>query len=229
MSTLSPAGRFSRSTRRVGSTATLAIIGLSLAFAAGPAASVTRTPYNTNLVKNPGFEAGAATSGYQPVAVPNWSTYGNMTVVKYGAPDGFPTLAEGARISGGKKFFTFGTPPGASTTCFVPSIQTFTIRGRGAAIDAGRVQIDFQAYLGTYDSQPDTAVAELYFYDSTGNAATGGFKFTATQTDGRMLLNTGRRLVPSGMRIVRIRLMSTDTQGYCDAYFDRISVKLSLV
>ena len=227
MTTSSPAGVPIRATRRVGLAATLAVIGLTFTFAVMPAAAVTRTPYNMNLVKNPSFEAGSATGGYRWIAVPYWQTYGKMTVVKYGAPNGFPTLAEGARISGGKKFFTMGTPPDGSTTCFAVALQTIKIRGRAAAIDAGKVYVDFQAYLGTYDSQPDTAIAELFFYDSAGNFVADGFKFSATQTDGHMLRNIGRRVVPSGTRLARIRLMSKNTQGYCDAYFDRVSVVLN--
>jgi hypothetical protein len=228
VTTFSPDGGPNRRTRRVGLAATLAVIGLTFAFVATPAVAVTRTPYNTNLIKNPSFEAGSATGGYRWISVPYWSTYGKMTVVKYGAPNGFPSLAEGARISGGKKFFTMGTPPNGSTTCSAVALQSIPIRRRAAAIDAGRVQIDFRLYMGTYDSQPDTAVAIVNAYASSGALIDETMRISTTQTNGEMRGLGGRNRLPAGTRTLRVLLLSQNTQGYCDAYFDRIRLVLSL-
>jgi hypothetical protein len=221
VTTFSPVSRFRPSISRVGSAAILAVLALTFAVSAAPAAAVTRTPYNTNLVKNPGFEAGQATGGYRWIAVPNWQTYGNMTVVKYGAPGGFPTLAEGARISGGKKFFTMGTPSGGSTTCSQVALQVIPIRRRAAAIDSGHVRVSFRLYMGTYDSQPDTAVALLRSNvgDHIGH--------NVTKTDGSMVLQGITLVLPPGVRTLTVLLYSRNTQGYCDAYFDRVSVVLT--
>lgn len=217
-----------RHTRRVGLAATLTVLGLTFSFAVMPAAAVTRTPYNTNLIKNSSFEGGSATGGYRWISVPYWSTYGNMTVVKYGAPNGFPSLAEGARISGGKKFFTMGTPPGGSTTCSAVALQSIPIRRRASAIDAGRVQIDFRLNMGTYDSQPDTAVAVVNSYASSGALIEETIRISTTHTNGEMRGLGGGDRLPAGTRTLRVLLFSQNTQGYCDAYFDRVSVVLSL-
>lgn len=197
-----------------------------LALGAVPALAVTRTPYSTNLVKNPGFEAGYANAGYQPIAVPYWSTSENMTVVRYGAPNGFPSLAEGTRISGGKKFFTIGTPQSGWDFCPGAAKQNIPIRRRAAAIDAGRVKMELFLYMGTYGFQPDTAVALLRALDAGGNVL-GEIRLTTTDTNGHMDGRGGRDIVPAGTRSLRVYLYSQETQGYCDAYFDRVSVKIS--
>ena len=228
MTTSLPEGSSNRPTRRVGLAATLAVIGLTFAFVVTPAVAVTLTPYNTNLVKNAGFEAGSATGGYRWISVPNWQTHGKMTVVKYGAPNGFPTLAEGASISGGKKFFTMGTPPDGSTTCLAVALQSIPIRGRAAAIDAGRVRAFVSLYLGTYATQPDTAVAYVQANIPSTASNQRLITFSATQTEGRMTGWAARPWIPAGTRSLTIVLMSKETQGYCDAYFDKVTVKLSL-
>ena len=222
---LPPAGLIHRSRRRLASGAIVAAIGVSLTLGAIPAAAVTRTPYSTNFVRNGSFEAGSANSGYAPIAVPSWTTYPNMTVVKYGAPNGFPSLAEGARISGGKKFFTIGAPVGSNTTCMPVALQVIKIRGRGAAIDALDVRIDASVYIGTYGTQTDTAVFEVRFNDYRGQFI-DGIRYSTSATNAIMYGPSFTRLVPVGTRSLTIYLYSKDTQGYCDAYFDRISVKL---
>jgi len=196
------------------------VIGLTLVFSAMPAAAATRTPYDTNLVKNSSFEAGSATSGYRWIAVPNWQTDGNMTVVKYGAPNGFPTVAEGQRISGGKKFFTFGTPAPGDTQCHPLAFQSIPINGRNYAIDAGMVEVTFRIYMGTYDSQSDTAVAVL-------RADSELLRFSVTQSNSRMVSQSATVRLPYGTRSLLVILMAKNTQGYCDAYFDRVSVVLN--
>jgi len=225
VTTSSPQGGSIRSTRRVGLAATLAVIGLTFTFAVMPAAAVTRTPYNTNLIKNPSFEAGSATGGYRWIAVPNWQTSGNMTVVKYGAPNGFPTVAEGQRISGGNKFLSMGTPPPGTPPCNAAATQTIPIRKRNYAIDAGMVEVTFRVYMGTYDSQSDLATAVLRVNSATTQTDVIGF--TVGQTDSGMVSRSATKRVPFGTRTLTVALFSRDTQGYCDAYFDRVSVVLN--
>ncbi len=225
MTTSSPDGGALRRTRRVGLGATLVVLGMTFAFAAMPAAAVTRTPFNTNLVKNSSFEAGQATGGYRWIAVPSWQTYGKMTVVKYGAPNGFPTLAEGQRISGGQKFFTMGTPPEGGSSCQAVALQTIPIRGRNYAIDAGMVEVTFRLYMGTYDSQSDTAGAILRAHSD--GAQSDLITFNVSQTNSRMVSQTATGRLPYGTRSLTVILQSKNTQGYCDAYFDRVSVVIN--
>src|SRR5437870_7181154 len=70
--------------------------------------SATSTPYDHNIVKNPSAEAGgsAHTCGSGDptvVAIPNWvaaTASSHMTVVKYGAGCGYPTVAQGQAFGG---------------------------------------------------------------------------------------------------------------------------------
>jgi hypothetical protein len=138
-------------------------------------------------------------------------------------------LAEASRISGGKNFFTSGTPRSGHTDCQDVAVQRIAIRGRAGAIDANRIRLDAKVYIGTYDSQPDTAHVAVSFYNSSGISIAGGFSFSATHTAGYMLEKTTAKMVPVGTRSMKVFLFSSDTQGYCDAYFDRISLKIAFV
>lgn len=207
------------------STAMLVAAGV---LAAAPVAAVTATPYNSNLVKNRGFEAGSASvTGTTVVAVPSWSTTGNATVVKYGTAGGFPTIAEGLRISGGKQFLTSGVAT-APDECGEAE-QIIMILGRSAAIDSGHVLAKVKGRLGTYGAQPDTAIVGVSFLDATGGYISSFELPTRTATNGRLLLSSAGMILPAGTRRLQLILSAINTVGYCDAYFDKISAKLVYV
>lgn len=212
-----------RAFRRAGVTACLLIIAATLSLSVLPAVAVVRTPYNTNLVKNPGFEAGAATNGYSWVQVPDWFSEPNGTVVAYGTAGGFPTAAEGNRISGGNQFYTSGTP---SNDICAYAQQDITVRGRANAIDSGHVKVVVSARAGTYGSQTDTTRMKILFRD-TGGSILGTLTMPSkTATNGQLQLISGKRVAPAGTRNITILLDAINTELYCDAYFDNIKVKL---
>jgi hypothetical protein len=204
---------------------TVTVVGLGLAVA--PVAGATRTPYNTNLIKNGGFEAGAAsTDGYSAVIVPNWRTIGNHTVVRYGTAGGFPTKAEAQRISGGTKFFASGVPDPTYHQCSNAQQRT-VIRRRGGAIDSGHVAVVATARAGTYDHQTDTAVVTIQAWDKSGFQVTAQLTLPkVTASDGRLLRISGSMVLPLHTRSISVFLDSENTGGYCDAYFDKITLKL---
>jgi len=192
-----------------------------------PAVAVTRTPYNTNLVKNGNFEAGnPSPDGYTSVVIPGWhSTNSQATVVKYGTALGFPTLAEGQRISGGKQFYASG-PRASGTSCAV-SYQQRTIRGRNAIIDSAHLAIKLTARVGTYSTQSDTATILVSMVDSNGDEV-GSFSTPAkSATNGRLEKVSVSAIVPPHTRSIQIDLFASNTVGYCDAYFDNITIKIS--
>src|SRR5262249_36154636 len=120
----------------------------------GPAAAGILTPYATNLVRNPSFETGVASSdGRHPVEIPNWaeSDPGVPTVVKYGQSSVFPTVKTANNINGGKKLFS-GGPQDSAHACGSIT-QSIPIIGRNFEIDSGLVRVNVSARLGTYDSQ----------------------------------------------------------------------------
>jgi hypothetical protein len=204
------------------------VVGSTLALAAAPVVGYTKTPWNTNLVKNPGFEAGAGTDGYHTVAIPGWSTYnGKATVVRYGAPLGFPSKAESNRINGGANFFASGQQSPQSMFCPVGT-QGIKLRGRGAAIDADAVRLTISARIGTYDGQSDTATVTVNMYRSqySGEPIASLSSPSMTATNSRLDLVTASLNLAPETRFLRVLLFASNTNGYCDAYFDKVSVKI---
>ena len=217
---------------RGGSTVSLVVAAIAIMLvAAVPVDAATATPYNSNLIKNPGAEQGGASNdGNSGISIPGWEPFGNFTVVAYGSPGGFPTRAEGARIGGQRQFFTTGAYDRIYGQCDTAN-QFITIRGRNSAIDGGHVKLVLTARMGTYSTQPDTAHVTLSFRDgnneqlTTPNSGSLALK-PVSRTNGTFKLVSASRVLPQKARILRVTLSASNTQGYCDAYFDNISVKL---
>lgn len=209
---------------RIAATTMLILIGATLGLSVGRASATTVTPYNKNLILNPGFELGLASDGYHSVSVPGWIVKPNATVVAYGTAGGFPTLAEGHRISGGNQFFTTGWRANYYDYCG-RAIQDIFIHGRDTAIDSGRVAVVFSGRLGTYAMQPDTAFLGMSTMDGAAGF-TGETVLRQTQTNGELFHLSKTVVLKPGTREIRIDLDVEHAAGYCDAYFDRISVKL---
>jgi hypothetical protein len=199
--------------------------------AGGTASAATRTPWNRNLVKNPGAEAGyASPDGYATVSIPKWSPYYGFTVVRYGELD-FPTVAESQRIGGGSQFFAAGVADPDTGDCGF-SQQWIQIKGRNAAIDAGRVRITVSGYVASYGVQVDPAIISAVM--ATAKDPMAGF--AALETDPVWGTNSIFRkvqksmILPAGTRWIKFGLTGYGHEGgYCDAYFDKISLKLRLV
>jgi hypothetical protein len=209
-------------------TLAVALAGLAVPLSIGSATAVTPTPFNTNLVQNPGAEAGSASSdGNSGVPIPHWGVISDskFTVVAYGTSGGFPTTAEGHRIGGGHQFFTTGAFDTVFGECDDAN-QNIFIKGRGAAIDSGHVKVVLSVRAGTYDSQTDTAHVNLYFGDGTNNPLGGAHVQPQTHTNGRLNLVSVSKILPRHTRQIEVRLWISNAEGYCDAYFDNVRVKL---
>jgi len=198
-----------------------ALVTALIASMPGSAAAAIRTPWNTQLLRNGGAEAGSATDGYHNILVPGWTAYGGFTVVKYGEPGGFPTLAESARINGSKKFFTTGYVQPLSSCNDNEAVQMLTINGRNRAIDSGHVKVVLTGRLGTYGSQTDTAVLDL----EIGNQAQFLEK-TRTHTNGELQKVSMSLILKSGERSIAVTMRIFTPEGYCDAYFDNLVLKI---
>lgn len=205
-------------------------LGITLALGAGAllggvTTAATKTPFDKNLVKNPGAEDGAGTSGNTPVEIPNWSVYGAFTVVRYGAA-GFPAKSESTRIGGGRKFFSCG--PNSSGGHLV---QTIHLRGLQTLIDSGHVKIILKGRLASYGAQQDSATLSVHFYN---DASGTGFLYApaVTASDDLFISESASRIVPPGTTFLQVELYGLRANNggtYCDAYFDNISVVLKLV
>jgi len=197
----------------------IAMSGLALAPAAVEA--VTRTPYDTNLLLNGGAELGGASfDGNQVVNIPGWSQNHGFTVVAYGTAGGFPTIGEAGRIGGKDQFFSAGQVD-SSSECGQAS-QTVTIKGRNAAIDAGHVKVVVTGRLGTYLSQPDTAVLYLL----PGPDRIYGVTASRTNTNTKLVKISVSTILRPGERWAGLILSASSTVGYCDAYFDNLKLKI---
>jgi hypothetical protein len=186
------------------------------------AIGVTPTPYNTNLIKNRGFEAGVVSpNGQTSVKVPYWSIYPGGTVVAYGTAGGFPTAPQGAAASGGNQFYTTGRR--TDHGCDGYAYQFINIRNRTADIAAGAVVLIVSARIGTYGDQPDTATVDVKIL---GGSSGQSYTMERTATSGNLALVADARILEPGTYQIAIELHSQFAVGYCDAYFDNISVKL---
>ena len=208
---------------------TLAVAGLVVASPAVQVAASSHTPYEANIVRNPGFEAGKGTGGYKLVPIPHWErSFGGGTVVRYGAPN-FPTRSEAQRVDGGHKFFSCGenTTEGAA-------FQYITLVGRNADIDAGKLKVTLRVRIATFGTQPDSGWVDLSLEQSI---APGSVPLVTrnietphvTATNGTFQLEKVGTSVPKRTRIIQVVLHGQTGEGsYCDAYFDNVDVRLSL-
>jgi hypothetical protein len=202
-------------------TAALAALLLS----AGTVGAVTVTPFNTNLVKNPGAEAGVATSDGLGVPIPGWETISdsNFTVVKYGELGG-PSKAQSNAINGGRKFFFAGKYDAVYGQCD-DAIQNIKLNGRNAQIDGRHVKVTLSAWLDSLNSD-DLARVTLTFGDDTNNVISR-IRVGAQGPTAQFVHRSVSVTVPAHTRQVTVRMYDAgSTTDYCDAFFDKISVKL---
>jgi hypothetical protein len=217
-----------------GSRAALAaVVVAGLLLAASPASAAT-TPYGVNLVKNPGAEAGPASSnGHAVVSVPSWQDDYGATVVKYGQSGGiFPSKSKGNAINGGDKFFSLGDFDSNFDNCG-DFQQEWLIKGLGSDIDSGHVKVTLKARVATYADDPGVAHVDLYARKADnhpdGLSFTGFYKST-TGTHLNFQLLQGSHKLSKHTRLLRIHLYASDVSGgNCTQYFDKLSVVLTHV
>ena len=206
----------------------LSLGALTLALVTSPVMAATTTPFNTNLVKNGSAEAGVASlNGQSGVPIPGWEgiTDSNFTVVEYGTPGGFPTVGN-APPKAGHQFFSAGAEHFGECDTL---IQSIFIKGRSSLIDGHHVQVNLSAWVATYGSQQDNAIVLLKFGDDSNNSLGSTKLPTQTATNDVFHHLTKTVLLPRKTREMTVVLESTKHTGYCDAYFDKVSVKLSQV
>src|SRR3954452_19110952 len=205
------------------------VLALSAAaVAVAPAAAVMATPLGVNLVQNPSAEDGLGIpDGSRGVDIPGWETISgsNFTVVPYGAPGGFPATTD-APPKAGQEFFAAGKEHSGECD---NAIQPIMITGRNAVIDSHHVQVTLSAWVATFGNQVDNAIVRLKFGDQSNNSL-GSIKLpTQTATNDTFHHLTKKVLLPRHTREMTVVLESTNHIGYCDAYFDKVSVKLAKV
>ncbi len=123
--------------------------------------------YGRNLVINGDAEAGQSAPLYVPVAIPGWEVERGLGVASYAdtAPLFPPDFGPPNR---GNNFFA------GLRDVIARAIQRQDVSAAAAAIDAGQVTFDFEAWLGGYAGQDDSVLVELNFLDANGTALNFG-------------------------------------------------------
>jgi hypothetical protein len=203
-----------------------AILACSLAATAAMAAA-PKPLVSGELVKNGGAEVGKAVSDSGSTAAPtSWTTTGNFTAVKYGAPGGFPDAAASRAISGGRQFFAGGpTAPSATATQTVSIPSAFRKPGL-------KVTARLSAALGGYSSQADDASVTATFMSSDGSTVGKLTIKPVTQLQRRdttkLIAASKTMLLPKGTTSVTILITARPLSGgYVDGYADNVSLRLT--
>ena len=207
--------------------AALAAVGVTAALAAPGGAAVS-----TNLIKNPGAEAGAgATNTTDVVAVPHWalSNGTHLTAVAYGASGGFPAPGDpGLPTKPGKNFFAGG--PYENNTSEV-AVQVISLKPYLTDIQAGGVHFHASAWLGGYTTQDDNAEVEIDWKHGTsvvGSSVVLG-PVTEADRDGNteFLQRSASGKVPKRANRAYVQIiMNPVSGGYTDGYADNLSLTL---
>ena len=151
---------------------------------------------------------------------------GGVTMIRYGAPGGFPALASPGPADRGDNFFSGGLNATSTMT------QRIDVGNLAGTIDGGELDFMLSAWLGGFLSQNDTAAVGAQFLDASGvelgSAELG--PVTATQRGNVTGLFYREQIatLPVLTRSVVIDLTATRSSGENDGYADNISFRLLL-
>lgn len=186
--------------------------------AAAPAA---RAQLGVNLLVNADAEAGAGATGSETVPVPDWTTTGAFTVIRYAfGPSGF-TETSPTPPAPGLNFFAGGPASALST-----AQQVVDLSGFSALIDAGEALFTLSGYLGGFADQNDTAQVDVLFRDSLlaplGAAVIGPVTNVDRADATAVLFRSAGGVVPATatsavVTISMVRNSGTYNNGYADS------------
>lgn len=159
--------------------------------------------------------------------IPNWTRTGSFTVVKYGAPGGFPDAAVSQTIGGKTNFFAGGPSNPKSGATQVVNVTRYK-----AAIDAGKRTATLSGFLGGYSSQADALAVSATFLSATGKTLgvlrIGPVSATQRNNVTTLLQKSASKLVPKSTRWIQVKLTAARTSGsYNDGYADNLALTLA--
>jgi streptogramin lyase len=186
-------------------------------------------PSSGNLLRNPGFEAGApGTSRTVTVPVPGWVTVPNFTSGLYGGTN-LPGTALADQIGGGHGFGWggIGSPDQSH------ALQLVDVGREGVAIDDARASITLSGLLGGENGQQDTAKVTALFLtaagDQLGSVQIGPVTSADRGSQTTLLPRTISAPVIKGTRAIRVVATATNIGGGSDnGYFDNLSLTLDV-
>jgi len=188
--------------------------------------------FGTNLIVNPGAEAGAGNANGDAVGegnIPGWSNSAEFTVVAYGPDFTFPESTSPGPLDRGLNFFAGGPDNPLSF-----ANQLVDVSFASAAIDGGWANYALSGWLGGWDAQNDNAVLSASFFDTgsivLGSASIGPVLALDRGAVRGLLSRETAGLLPAGTRSVALRLTMTRTDGiYNDGYADNLSFSVTAV
>jgi hypothetical protein len=183
----------------------------------------------SNMILNSGADFGFGESDATPPveAIPGFAPVDGFTVVRYGSPNGFPSLDLAAQIAGESNFFTGGTANVSSAT------QIISVVDAESLIDsAPGVSYELSGYLGGYADQNDYAEVSLLFLNVNG-IEVGSEKLkpvnaTERQNQTTLLPRQANGILPSGTRIIQLKVTMTKVEADArnDGYVDNLRFSL---
>ena len=215
-------------TKRPLERAVAAVAAASLAAVVMAVGASARTSAAPNLIKNGGADLGPAVSDASSVvpSIPGWTQTGSFTVVKYGAPGGFPD-ATISQATGGKTNFFAGGPSNPKSG----ATQVVNVTRYKAAIDAGKRTATLSGFLGGYASQADALAVTATFLGDAGQKLgvlkIGPVGAAARNNVTTLLQKSQSKPVPKNTRSIEVKLTAARTSGsYNDGYADSLSLTL---
>lgn len=193
------------------------------------AISDVQAQLGTNLITNPGAEAGLCstnTTGTEIVPVPGWTLIeGGFTCTQYGT-GAFPSTTDPGPPTRGDNFFNGGPDS------FSRGRQTIGLGAFASEIDSGGLTFSLSGWLGGFAGQGDFAQFFARFLDMSDNEL-GVFSIgpvttadRGSQTGLHFLFADGS--VPTGTRSVQLDLEMTRLEGTSnDGYADNLSLVLN--
>ena len=155
-----------------------------------------------------------------------------MTVIRYGAAAGFPSLASPGPPNRGENFFCGGAAAESGIE------QIIDVADLAPTVDAGLVSWELSGWFGGYAAQRDLALLTATFLDRRGGersrATIGPVTLTdrqaATGSQGDFLtgvwLRSANGAVPPQTRRIVVRLFAETGSGDNDGYADELSLIL---
>jgi hypothetical protein len=195
-----------------------------------PADETAAPTFGKNLVKNGGFEVDTGGDGSTLVRPSKWvptSPIGDVTVVTYGAPGGFPTAASPGPPSRGKNFVAGGDGYARSEL-----FQRINVSWAAATIDAGDAECVAAAFVGGYGAQEDRASVYLEMRDASGleigSAIVPGVTPAERGNTTGLFRRFCKKKLPVGTRYIDLHPTFRRFSGaFNDGYLDAVSVKLN--
>jgi hypothetical protein len=184
--------------------------------------------FDQNLIFNGDAEYERGYEGYEGVPdswLPGWVDPGELTVVRYDSPNGYPTSTGPGPSNRGSNFFA-----GGATTQDTYATWTVDVSPLAAGIDAG-ANYRLAGWLGGYSIQDDAVSLTASFRDA------GGIELAQTKIGPVVSSDRGGVTglfdrstssdVPSGTRQIEVRLEATRVTGSNDGYADNLSLVLT--